>query len=90
MKFYTIILSFVFSSVTISSWVLPPGDFLTQFALKHNRASITVYLPSKNASRNLIKRNKKSVTIAKNIDHKSKIVCLMALQGGTKRMDGLT
>ena len=59
MKYITIAL--FFSSLN-ASWVLPPGHFLREFAIKHDRASITVYLPSRDASRKLIRDNLKTVT----------------------------
>ena len=74
MKLSTIIISFVFSSVPITSWILPPGMFLHQFALKHNRASITVYLPSTDVSKTLIRNHQKSLTTVKDLTEKSKIV----------------
>ena len=56
----TVGLFILFTSV--QSWVLPPGNFLSQFASRHDRASITVYLPTTDVSRKLIRNNEKSVT----------------------------
>ena len=29
----------------VQSWILPPGDFLSDFASEHDRTSIIIYLP---------------------------------------------
>ena len=64
------VLSILFGSV--QSWVLPSGNFLNEFAITHDRSSITVYLPSSDVSRKLIKNNQKSATTALNVSNESK------------------
>ena len=59
MKYLTVAL--FFSSLK-ASWILTPGHFLREFAIKHDRASIIVYLPSTDVSRKLVRDNLKSVT----------------------------
>ena len=46
----------------IQSWILPPGSFLSEFATSHDRASITVYLPTSEFSTKSIRNNQKYVT----------------------------
>ena len=64
---------FLFHSLgSIQSWVFPPGIFLNEFASMHDRASITVYLPSTNVYRKLIVNNQKSATFV-NVSNESKL-----------------
>ena len=47
---------------SVQPWVLPPGSFLSEFAISHDRASITIYLPTRDISARMIRNHQKSVT----------------------------
>ena len=64
------ILLFSFFS-PIQSWILPPGSFLSEFATSHDRASITVYLPTSEFSTKSIRNNQKYVTSILEFDTQS-------------------
>ena len=42
------------------SWDLPPAQFLTQFAMEHDRSSITLYIPT-GMSTKLINDHRKAI-----------------------------
>ena len=54
------ILFFLFGP--IQSWNLPPGDFFRDFAITHDRTSITIYLPTTDFTLKSIRSNQKSIT----------------------------
>ena len=57
----------------IQLWILPPGDFVRNFAITHNRASVTIYLPTSNFTLKSVVRNQISITTLSDFSDESKI-----------------
>ena len=46
-----VLLLLLLMNTIVHSWILPPGNFLKDFVVAHDRASITLYLPEYSISK---------------------------------------